>query len=83
MYLLIPCYVQVLFSRACVRFLRVLKKLKWATFSNASIPKMFMENVQKNPNKVALIFEDQKWTFAQVGRCKMVGLGFVVTLICL
>lgn len=61
-----------------MRYLRVLLKVKWATYSNSNIPKMFMENVQKNPNKVALIFDDQKWTFAQVSR-----LGSVVTLSCL
>lgn len=52
--------------RAGVRYLRVLAKVKWATYSNSNIPRMFMENVRKNPNKVALIFEDQKWTFAQI-----------------
>lgn len=55
-----------MFFRAGVRFLRVLIKIRWAVYSNSSIPKMFMENVRKNPNKVALIYEDQKWTFAQV-----------------
>lgn len=58
-----------MFFRAGVRFLRVLIKIRWAVYSNSSIPKMFMENVRKNPNKVALIYEDQKWTFAQVSRC--------------
>ena len=41
-------------------------KLKTASYFNSNIPKLFMENVRKNPNKVALIFEDQEWTFTQV-----------------
>ncbi|MPC34878.1 Long-chain fatty acid transport protein 4 [Portunus trituberculatus] len=51
--------------RAGIRYLKVLIKLKTASYFNSNIPKLFMENVRKNPNKVALIFEDQKWTFAQ------------------
>lgn len=61
--------MMVMFFRAGVRFLRVLIKVRWATYSNTNIPKMFMKNVQKNPNKVALIFEGQKWTFAEVSKC--------------
>lgn len=51
---------------AAWRYVQCHIKLKTASFRNISIPKMFMENVRKNPNKVALIFEDQKWTFAQI-----------------
>ncbi|XP_063871974.1 long-chain fatty acid transport protein 1-like [Scylla paramamosain] len=52
--------------RAGIRYLKVLMKLKTASYFNMSIPKLFMENVRKNPNKVALIFEDQEWTFTQI-----------------
>ncbi|KAG0719978.1 Long-chain fatty acid transport protein 1 [Chionoecetes opilio] len=52
--------------RAGIKYLYVLVKLKKATYTNSNVAKMFMENVRKNPNKVALIYEDQKWTFAQI-----------------
>ena len=52
--------------RAGLRFLAIKAKLKLAAYHNLNVPKMFMENVRKNPNKVALIFEGREWTFAQV-----------------
>ncbi|XP_068234589.1 long-chain fatty acid transport protein 4-like [Palaemon carinicauda] len=52
--------------KAGIRFLKVKAKLKWAAYHNLNVPKVFMENVRKNPNKVALIFEGREWTFAQV-----------------
>nr|XP_053626715.1 long-chain fatty acid transport protein 4-like [Cherax quadricarinatus]XP_053626716.1 long-chain fatty acid transport protein 4-like [Cherax quadricarinatus]XP_053626717.1 long-chain fatty acid transport protein 4-like [Cherax quadricarinatus]XP_053626718.1 long-chain fatty acid transport protein 4-like [Cherax quadricarinatus]XP_053626719.1 long-chain fatty acid transport protein 4-like [Cherax quadricarinatus] len=48
------------------RYLKVRLKLNWALYCNHTVPKLFMENVRRNPNKVALIFEGQKWTFAQI-----------------
>lgn len=51
---------------AGVRFLKVLAKLKWASYCNTNVPKLFMENVRRNPNKVALIFEGLEWTFSQI-----------------
>ena len=36
--------------------------------NNENIPKLFMKNVAKNPNKTALIFEGKRWTFADVSK---------------
>lgn len=52
--------------KAGIRFLKVKAKLKLALLYNLNVPKVFMENVRKNPNKVAFIYEGQEWTFAQV-----------------
>ncbi|XP_045610961.1 long-chain fatty acid transport protein 4 [Procambarus clarkii] len=49
-----------------IRFVKVQLTLKWALYRNTTVPKLFMKNVRKNPNKVALIFEGQTWTFAQM-----------------
>ncbi|CAL4099735.1 unnamed protein product [Meganyctiphanes norvegica] len=51
---------------AFFKYLSILKTVKQAERANTNIPKLFMENVRKNPNKVALIFEGQEWTFAQI-----------------
>ncbi|KAG7160226.1 Long-chain fatty acid transport protein 1-like [Homarus americanus] len=48
------------------RYFKIMAKLKWALYCNTNLPKVFMENVRRNPNKVALIFEGQEWTFAQI-----------------
>ena len=32
-------------------------------FRNLTVPQAFAETVKKHPDKIALIFEDQKWTF--------------------
>ncbi|KAK4297266.1 hypothetical protein Pmani_030308 [Petrolisthes manimaculis] len=56
------------------RYVKVQALLKWAIWNNTNIPKLFMTNVMKNPNKVALIFEDQEWTFAKMDEyCNRVG----------
>lgn len=46
----------------------ILTKIFLARFrrANATVPKLFVENAQKNPNRVALYYEDQQWTFAQL-----------------
>ncbi|KAK7082496.1 hypothetical protein SK128_013204 [Halocaridina rubra] len=52
--------------KAGARFFKVRSKLLIAQLRDLSVPKLFMENVRKNPNKVALIFEGREWTFAQI-----------------
>ncbi|MCL4128833.1 UNVERIFIED_CONTAM: hypothetical protein GTU68_057669 [Idotea baltica] len=42
------------------------RQIASAQSRNMTIPKLFMENVAKNPNKAALIFEGTEWTFAQI-----------------
>ncbi|XP_076043131.1 long-chain fatty acid transport protein 1-like isoform X1 [Oratosquilla oratoria] len=52
--------------KAGIRYLKVQALLWDAGRKNMSIPKLFMENVHKNPNKIAFHFEDTAWTFTQV-----------------
>jgi len=35
--------------------------------NNSVVPSVFEENVKKYPNKICFYFEDQAWTFKQVG----------------
>lgn len=34
--------------------------------NNLSVPKIFLQNVKKHPNRIALKFEDEEWTFAKL-----------------
>ncbi|RXG70399.1 Long-chain fatty acid transport protein 4 [Armadillidium vulgare] len=52
--------------RALIKFIRMQLRIRYAQKNNLTIPKLFMRNVAKNPNKPALIFEGNHWTFAQV-----------------
>lgn len=36
--------------------------------NNHIVADVFQQHVTKHPNKVALIFEDQEWTFKQVNQ---------------
>lgn len=35
---------------------------------NRTVADVFRQNVERHPNKVCLIFEDQEWTFQQVNK---------------
>lgn len=54
--------------RALIKFVRMQLRIRYAQKNNLTIPKLFMRNVAKNPNKPALIFEGNHWTFAQVSK---------------
>jgi len=42
------------------------RKAKIFIRENMTVPKLFLENVKKNPNKACIIFEDKTWTFLDV-----------------
>jgi hypothetical protein len=42
------------------------RKAKIFKQENISVPKLFLRNLKKNPNKACIIFEDKTWTFQDV-----------------
>ncbi|XP_024939555.1 long-chain fatty acid transport protein 4 isoform X2 [Cephus cinctus] len=52
--------------RALSRYAKVLWAIRNYQKKNRSIADLFQLNVQRHPNKVCLIFQDQEWTFQQV-----------------
>lgn len=52
--------------RALIKYIRLLIQVKRYHRQNASFTQIFQSTVKKNPNKPAIVFEGQEWTFAQV-----------------
>ncbi|XP_076270843.1 fatty acid transport protein 1 [Rhynchophorus ferrugineus] len=52
--------------RALIKYIRLLIQVKSYHRSDASLAEIFHKLVKKYPNKPAIIFEGQEWTFAQV-----------------
>lgn len=52
--------------RALYSYIRLLIEIKGYARNNQSLSDIFYINYKKHPQKVCIVFEDQKWTFAQV-----------------
>ena len=55
-----------LFCRGLYRYLQVLFRVRYLGKMNRTVPRIFARLVKQNPDKVAIIFEDKKWTYKQV-----------------
>ncbi|KAK9870445.1 hypothetical protein WA026_008010 [Henosepilachna vigintioctopunctata] len=51
---------------ALYKYLRLLIQIKGYARKNLILADVFRENVKKHPNKIAICFEDEEWTFAQL-----------------
>jgi len=49
------------------RFAQILRSISWADKNNYTVAKIFDLYADKNPNKVCFYYEDEKWTYKQVG----------------
>ncbi|KAK7057003.1 hypothetical protein SK128_012332, partial [Halocaridina rubra] len=52
--------------RGLSRYLTLKYRIYRAQKNNQSVPKLFQQIVQKDPQKIAFYFEDETWTFKQV-----------------
>ncbi|XP_043244726.1 long-chain fatty acid transport protein 4-like, partial [Amphibalanus amphitrite] len=50
---------------AVQRFGRLLYKIKVCERYNMSVPELFQQTVAQNPNKTAIMFEEQRWTYRE------------------
>ena len=48
------------------RFLKTKRLLYWVRKRQLSVPKLFVRNAVAHPQRIALRFESQTWTFAQL-----------------
>ena len=56
----------VLLLRALKRFGKLVYRVKMCERYNMTVPELFQQTVAKHPNKTAIMFEDQRWTYRQV-----------------
>lgn len=49
-----------------MRFLKTKYLIYNVQRKNLSVPKIFLQNVKKHPNRIALKFEDKEWTFSKL-----------------
>ncbi|XP_034934364.1 long-chain fatty acid transport protein 4-like isoform X2 [Chelonus insularis] len=52
--------------KALTRFIRLMWSMRCYERKNQSVADVFKQHVNKHPNKVCFIYEDQEWTFQQV-----------------
>ncbi|KAJ8679469.1 hypothetical protein QAD02_015256 [Eretmocerus hayati] len=52
--------------RAIIKYVKLLWEIKGHEKKNRSVSDVFQQHVARNPNKAALIYEDQEWTFQQL-----------------
>ncbi|XP_043476757.1 long-chain fatty acid transport protein 4-like isoform X1 [Leptopilina heterotoma] len=52
--------------KAVSRYVKLLWLIRGHDKKNRTVADVFRQNVERHPNKVCLIFEDQEWTFQQV-----------------
>jgi len=55
-----------LFSRGLVGYIRILQSAHCHGRKNRNVADIFRQQVNRHPNKICFIFEDQEWTFQQV-----------------
>lgn len=58
--------IHFIFYRALFAYVRLQWKCHGFQRKDLTLGEIFLQNVQKHPNKVCFIFEDTQWTFAQV-----------------
>jgi solute carrier family 27 (fatty acid transporter), member 1/4 len=59
-----------LLSRALYKYLRLKIQIRSHSKADRTVADIFHQQVLQHPDKVCLLFEDQKWTFKQVGAVK-------------
>lgn len=54
------------FSRAFLKFSEFTLLWRISKFNNESVVSLFKKTVEKYPNKIAIYFKDEKWTFKEL-----------------
>jgi len=51
---------------AVKRFGRLVYHIKWCERNNMSVPELFQRQTAKTPDKTAILFEEQRWTYREL-----------------